>query len=290
MSDTEDPRLPPNRASTHAPALPSGRRPFAGRDPSQTTLVFLHIPKTAGQTIHAELTRVVGADAVSPIRVHTEADPGMAQMPPGYRLYSGHIDWEALETLPAPRFTFTVLRDPLERIASFYFYTRREAQKLSAGELTKPHRVGMARALSESADDYFFGGPPRWRRFVREHYHSPYCAYLITRRIRGFAEVADWPAQRLVREAVDVARSLDGVYSVDGLGALEQDLSTKLGLEIAVTGRFMNASPEARSAARWPQLAALLSEDSIARLHKFARADQMLMYRLGLGPKPKGAK
>ncbi|WP_430450438.1 hypothetical protein [Rhodophyticola sp.] len=67
---------------------------------TDTTIVFLHIPKTAGQTIHSELARVVGAKAVSPVRVHTQAARGVAQMPPGYRLYSGHIDWEALDTLP----------------------------------------------------------------------------------------------------------------------------------------------------------------------------------------------
>lgn len=161
--------------------------------PHSPTIVFLHIPKTAGQTIHAELGRVVGEAAVSPVRVHTQAGPGAAQFPPGYRLYSGHIDWEALETVPEPRFTFTVLRDPLERLASFYFYICREAGKLSPEELSTPARTGMRMALESSPDEYFFGGTPGWRRFVRDHYRLPYCSYLITRKIRGWSAMPDLP-------------------------------------------------------------------------------------------------
>ncbi len=255
--------------------------------PGDTTIVFLHIPKTAGQTIHSELSRVVGAGAVSPIRVHTEAGPGAAQFPPGYRLYSGHIDWEALETVPEPRFVFTVLRDPLERIASFYFYIRRQAEALSPQELAQPARTGMRMALENGPDAYFFGGDMKWRRFVRDHYHSPYCAYLVTRRIRGYSQVANLPRAQLVKQAVAAAQGLDGVYTVDRLEQLERDLETRLGVQVDLTGRFVNADPEGQQTRRWPRLEAMIERDETRhRLQRFALADQMLMYRLGLGPKP----
>jgi len=230
------------------------------RPASDAVIVFLHIPKTAGQTIHSELARVVGKRAVSPVRVHTEAGPGAAQFPPGYRLYSGHIDWDALDTLPQPRFVFTVLRDPLERIASFYFYLRRQAETLSAEELASPARTGMRMALENGPDEYFFGGTPQWRRFIDDHYHSSYCTYLVTRRLRGFSQVADWPRQDLVTRAVEAARGLDGIYAVDRLDAL---------------------------VSQWARLEPLLARDeSRMRLRHFALADQMLMFRLGLSPKP----
>ena len=47
------------------------------------TTVFLHIPKTAGQAVHTELERIVGADAVSPTRVHNQHGPQTEQLPPG---------------------------------------------------------------------------------------------------------------------------------------------------------------------------------------------------------------
>jgi hypothetical protein len=111
-------------------------------DPVKANIVFLHIPKTAGQTIHTALCNAVGPEAVSPIRVHTQVADGPSQFPPGYRLYSGHLDWEAIERVPKPRFVFTVLRDPLERLASFYFYIRRQAERISLDELAKPNRIG----------------------------------------------------------------------------------------------------------------------------------------------------
>src|SRR5690606_31646457 len=73
-----------------------GHRP--ARDRVVRPIVFLHIPKTAGQTIHNQLAQMVGAGSVSPIRVQSQAPKG-PQMPAGYGLYSGHIDWTELETL-----------------------------------------------------------------------------------------------------------------------------------------------------------------------------------------------
>lgn len=106
-------------------------------------IVFLHIPKTAGQAIHNALTHVVGGqEHVSPVRVNWQANGG-STMPPGYRLYSGHIDWVDLETLP-PSFVFTVLRDPRERIASYYFYMVREAQEMGAEQIAATNAYGKA--------------------------------------------------------------------------------------------------------------------------------------------------
>lgn len=248
-----------------------------------TTIVFLHIPKTAGQTIHSELVRTMGANAVSPVRVHTQAAPGAAQFPPGYSLYSGHIDWDTLDTLPEPRFVFTVLRDPLERIASFYCYLRRKAETLSESDLELPEHTGMRMVLTRSPDDYFFGGAPGWQRFVRDHYDSPYCAYLISRKIRGYAEITRMPTEELVDRAEAAARKLDGVYSVDGLEALERDLRDRCDLDVSLSGRYVNAGPEGPTVRRWPRLEALLErEETLAGLKDFARADQLLMSRLGL--------
>lgn len=254
---------------------------------SDSVIVFLHIPKTAGQTVHSELARAVGAKAVSPVRVHTQAETGAAQFPPGYRLYSGHLDWDALETIPAPRFTFTVLRDPLERIASFYFFMRRQAEACPPEELAKPGRSGMRMAIEHGPDGYFFGSTPKWRHFVKDHYHSTYCSYLVTRRMRGYARIAELDHDTLVSRAQEAARGLDGVYSVDDLGRLEHDLGHRLGITANLTGRFVNSAPDDRGTSRWSQLDALIEQDETRhKLREFAHADQLLMHRLGLGPEP----
>ncbi|WP_068305983.1 sulfotransferase family 2 domain-containing protein [Pararhodobacter sp. CCB-MM2] len=246
-------------------------------------IVFLHIPKTAGQTIHSELTRVMGAAAVSPVRVHTQAPRGEAQLPAGYRLYSGHIDWEALDTVPEPRFVFTVFRDPLERIASFYFYIRRQAEGLSAAELASPTRTGMRMALEQSPDDYFMNGPAHWQKFIVDHYHSPYCSYLATRQIRGYSRVVDLSEEELLARALEGAEAIDAIYTVEDLGRLERDLKERFGFEVQLTGRYVNAGPEGSGAARWPKLLAQLQRDETRdQLERFARTDRRLMERLGL--------
>jgi acetyl esterase/lipase len=258
------------------------RLPLLRKVSEGPNIAFLHIPKTAGQTITAEVRRVVGERAFSPVRTHAQAEPD-AQMPPGYRFYAGHIDWVDLETIPDPRFAFTVLRDPKERIASFYFYLQREAKKLSQAELATGERTNMRMVLTNSIDDYFFGGPKGWQRFIQDHYDNFYCTYLITRRIRGSEQVRDMDAATMATAAIEAAQALDGIYSVDDLSPLEADLGKVLGTPVKLVGNYRNAGPEAKQAKRWDALVALFENpENVRRLERFVEADIVLMQRLGL--------
>ncbi|WP_299211059.1 sulfotransferase family 2 domain-containing protein [uncultured Tateyamaria sp.] len=244
-------------------------------------VVFPHIPKTAGQTVLEALKQLVPEEAFSPVRTHANAAPD-AQMPSGYRLYAGHIDWVDLDTLPEDRFAFTVLRDPRERIASFYFYLIREAAKLSAEELTSKARTNMRTVTSVSADDYFFGGDRAWQRFVHDHYNNFYCNYLTTRKIRGWTEVADLDQPELVRRALDGAGALQRIYTVDGLDALKVELAEMFGTCPEIQGTYVNAGPNAGRTARWPALLERFErDDSAGRLERFVEADVKLMQGLG---------
>ncbi len=272
--------VPPRwRARTEtAPAtVRRGRIPSADDTP---TIAFLHIPKTAGQTVVSEIRRVVGRKATSPVRTHTEVAEN-AQMPPGYRFYGGHIDWVDLETLPENRFAFTILRDPRERIASFYSYLRREAEQLTEKELQTPQRTGMRMILSRSAEDYFFGGDHAWQCFIHDHYDNFYCNYLATRKIRGWNEVRHLSRDNLVDRALTGANDLNGLYFLDNLEKLEKDLGTVLGAPVELVGNYKNAGPGARNQKRWNDLVARFdTPESIARLERFVRADELLLQRL----------
>lgn len=245
--------------------------------PTLSPIVFLHIPKTAGQTIHNELARLVGAAAVSPIRVHTQAPDG-PQMPAGYRLYSGHLDWTELETLPKDRFVFTVLREPRERIASFYFYLLKEAQALSAQQLALKENTGKRMILEHSADDYFFSGAPGWQTFIRDHYENFYCGYFATRKMRahgGFRKLA--PAEQINR-ALAGLKQIDRVYRTTALEVLEQDIAQRFGGAIHVAGNYHNVGIHATDQKRWPKLMARLESDATRpRLEGFASQDEALM-------------
>lgn len=262
-------------------ALPtSGLRTLGPAAP----IVFLHIPKTAGQTIHAELTRIAGADAVSPVRVHTQVKTDAEQLPPGYSVYSGHLDWTALASLPADRFTFSVLRSPRERIASFYFYLLKEARAQTPEELEKPHRAGMKRISSVSAEEYFFGGDRPWQVFLHDHYDNFYTRYFATRCMRAWPKTRDTASGILLDTAeAHIRTDLGRIYSTQDLGALERDIAARYGTPISVTDRFVNTGDQPRSAPRWPRLMALMETDaSRARLEAFVETDEALMARLGL--------
>ena len=256
---------------------------------SMPTVVFLHIPKTAGQTIHNELARVVGSGAVSPVRVHTQAPQG-PQMPSGYRLYSGHLDWTELGDLPRDRFVFSVLRDPRERIASFYFYLLKEARTLSPEALIQPANTGKQRVLEWSADDYFFGGDGGWRRFISDHYDNFYCSYFATRKMRGHREISTLPEAELLARARAGIAALDRIYHTEALTALEQDVRVRLGSDVRVAGNFFNVGSLKPAQKRWPKLLERLeSEASRARLEAFATRDAALMEGIAFArPAPQG--
>ena len=248
-----------------------------------TTIVFLHIPKTAGQTVHNALVPVVGGQAyVSPIRVHSQA-PNGPQMPDGYRLYSGHLDWTELEALPDDRFVFTVLRDPRERIASFYMYIIKQAKALSADQLALPNNVGMRRALNWSADEYFMKGNPSWQRFIHDHYNNFYCTYFATRLIRGSAKIEGLSQDDLLARAQAGLTQVDRVYSTTDLSKLEADVENRFGKKINVIETYDNAGSAPRGEQRWPKLLARVEKDETRdQLESFAENDDVFMQKIGL--------
>jgi Sulfotransferase family len=232
-------------------------------DLSLAPIVFLHIPKTAGQTVHNSLSRMVKARRVSPIRVHTEAT-ARDQYPPGYSLYSGHLDWTALDHLPPARFIFTVLRDPGERIASFYFYLQREAAGLDTVALNAPQNIGLRRALEWSPDDYFFGGDEAWQIFVRSHYDNFYCTYFATRRMLGWGATQNMTQHETMSQARAGLASLDQVYSTNDMALIEADFQHRFGARLNLAGRYDNTSGDPANALRWPRLLANFASDLAA--------------------------
>lgn len=246
-------------------------------------IVFLHIPKTAGQTVHNELVRAVGQSCVSPVRVHTQAQSPEEQLPEGYKLYSGHIDWQALDVIPKPRFVFSILRDPQERIASFYFYLLKEARALDTAALALPQNAGKRAILERSADDYFFGGDAAWQGFILDHYDNFYCRYFGTQRIRAGTGFTQMPERRKLRGAMRNMHKIDWVYSVENLAALETDLNSLYGFDLNLTNKHNNVGDRPITEPRWPRLVARLEKDeSRARLEAFTALDFSLMQRLEL--------
>lgn len=242
-----------------------------------TPIYFLHIPKTAGQTIHHELVRVIGEQHLSPIRLYSQA-PHATNLPQGYGLYSGHINWTDLDQQPTPRFVFTVLRDPRERLASLYLYMEKEAKALPPEMLELPENRGMKFILQSSADDYFFGGDALWQRFVRSQYDNFYCRYFSMRRFMGHAAYEAMDEAAALAAARAGMQCFDAIYPISDLRALERDIRSVLHRRIHVAGKYSNALDRPVERPRWPDLLARLEKDgSVARIEEYIRRDQSMM-------------
>ncbi|WP_206932221.1 sulfotransferase family 2 domain-containing protein [Roseococcus thiosulfatophilus] len=87
-------------------------------------LVFLHLPRTGGTTLHEALSKHHAPDEICPMRLNR-----LEVLPPEdiarYRFFSGHYRFEHVALTPTPRVTVTVLREPRERVVSLWQHWRR---------------------------------------------------------------------------------------------------------------------------------------------------------------------
>ncbi len=203
-----------------------------------TRVVFLHIPKTAGQSVHAGLIQLFGADGVSKVRVNEDLLLLSLEEIKSSRVFSGHFDWAMLDCVPYPKFVFTVLREPTERILSFYFFLREDAKRLTEEQINQPWNLGKKAALKWSCDEYFSPNRPEFRAFINNHYNNFYSYYFAGRTFRGYQDLTTPHAKQkfsddaIVEQALKNMAALDGVYAVNDLSALEYDLSRIAGRKL----------------------------------------------------------
>ena len=87
-------------------------------------VVFIHIQKTAGSSIVRALKNQAGMDLPS----HGDfASPGRG-FRTSDRFFLGHFGYDKTLGIPDPKFCFTFLRDPIERIISLYSYWREDTE------------------------------------------------------------------------------------------------------------------------------------------------------------------
>lgn len=184
-------------------------------------IFFLHIPKTAGQSVHNALVNGFGAESVCPARVNEQLLMMTISQLNSYRIFSGHFDWTLLDCVQGPKYVFTILREPMDRILSFYFFLRDQASQFSQEELDNPSRQGLRAVWKNCPHDYFTTGPPHLRRFLDDHYDNFYAYYFAARSFGGRGQLTGLIRRGLLttndvlRMARDNMRQLDAVYTID---------------------------------------------------------------------------
>jgi hypothetical protein len=183
---------------------------------------FLHIPKTAGQSVHQLLINAF--DNVSPLRLNDQYNELGFSSVSDFDVISGHIDWSLMKSGGEAEFTFTVLRKPVDRILSFYHYLRTEAKKLSEAELAKPERVGMYNALIMSPNDYFCSRDVNFKTFINNHYDNFYCYFFASLSYQGHALLKEKSNDELIGLAINNLSKVNRIYTLDNLAQLPLDL------------------------------------------------------------------
>lgn len=101
-------------------------------------LVFLHLPKTGGTTLHHHFAQHFAPEERCPERFAHLDRYRQAELA-NWRFFSGHFNADQLRLIPGPLFIVTVLRDPVQRILStYYFWKRHSADLIRAHDLKGP--------------------------------------------------------------------------------------------------------------------------------------------------------
>ena len=118
------------------------------------TVIFLHIPKTAGTTLRRILEKQYPPHeqySTYPTALHPQASLAAFKQLDAtrrlqIRLLMGHIPFGLHTFLPRPSRYFTILREPVERVVSHYYFIRRTPshhlyQYATSAEMTLPRFV-----------------------------------------------------------------------------------------------------------------------------------------------------
>ena len=130
-------------------------------------IIFIHIQKTAGTSITNLLEECSAPGKCCPERfnhLHLHSAAELAD----YELFAGHFDLFSTRYIPGrKKFIFSVFRDPLERLVSFYRFVQTHPKN---SELLTDPIFALADQLK--LEDYYAHPAVRASRLVNNHYRA----------------------------------------------------------------------------------------------------------------------
>lgn len=97
---------------------------------SDVTIVYPHIPKTAGSTLHKIIDRQYPKDKIYSVGLIDEEsikafNELSIERKNRIRMFRGHMSYGVHRFLPGHFTYFTMLREPVERVISYYYFIKR---------------------------------------------------------------------------------------------------------------------------------------------------------------------
>ena len=245
------------------------------------SIAFLHIPKTAGQSIHRWISSNYNENQICPARTNKQ----LFNIPPielnSYSFFSGHLDWNILKSIKTFDYVFSVLRHPDERIVSFYFYLKKQAEKRKLKSKDLAHSPRLAMALLP-INEYFENDDRHKKALIDNHYNNFYSYYFASGTYKGFQryrEKKNLSDAKLLSLAIEMISSdYDHIFNMQTIDDLPQVLAKKFDFK---GGRLkkVNKNTAYSPSARDKDLAELALEaqwDWNSKLEEFTRVDNML--------------
>jgi Wzt-like putative exopolysaccharide export protein/galactose-3-O-sulfotransferase len=103
-------------------------------------LLFLHIPKTAGTALRELLARWFGPDRVTRNLPSTPLRDALVRHA-RFDVICGHLTAEHGDVLPTDRLCVTVLREPIDRFVSYFYFRKFDAQQSPIDARVRHHEL-----------------------------------------------------------------------------------------------------------------------------------------------------
>jgi hypothetical protein len=135
------------------------------------TIIFLHIHKAAGTTLHRIIERQYAPARIWSFDEHHSFQDFQALSlaeKAQIRMLRGHMIFGLHEMMPNPCIYFTLLRDPVERVISFYHYIRRNPHHYHT-EMIASQGLTLGEYLQTGASTMMNNGQTRMLAGARQY-------------------------------------------------------------------------------------------------------------------------
>ena len=189
-----------------------GDSDFSVRDIGENKLVFLHLPKTGGTTLHSLLLPHFAEEAVCPERFNGLRYFTAVELV-RYRFFSGHFDLPSARLIPGRKRIITMLREPVARLVSLYHFLRAHRKEVI-------EREGLYLALlanQYTMEDFFRAEEVRFHPAINN---------ALARALTQFLEGKRWEEKHELRcdqaDLPDGALALKELKALDAFGIMER--------------------------------------------------------------------